>query len=140
MDKHESNEKSIITGSNDGTVKIWNFKGDCLNTIQMGYGVNALSLSELGRILVTGLDNGEIVLYDLVEGRELKRYLGHEKEVTSVGINMNNNRVLTDYMVCFWTLINKNKNNREVTEGINGGKAYLEPNERKKVKKISGTG
>lgn len=58
-------KKSIITGSKDGTIKIWNFRGDCLKTIQMQHGVNTVSTDECGRTLVAGLDNGEIVLYDL---------------------------------------------------------------------------
>lgn len=67
---------------------MWNLLGECLKTTYMQSGVNALSVSPLRNLLVCGLDNGEIVIYDLAQHVERYRYVAHEKEVTNIGINI----------------------------------------------------
>ena len=58
--------KYIVSGSDDTTIKVWDFKtGECLNTLE-GHidSVNSISISPDGKYIVSGSDDDTIKIWD----------------------------------------------------------------------------
>mmetsp|Transcript_22209 Transcript_22209/g.18516 ORF Transcript_22209/g.18516 Transcript_22209/m.18516 type:complete len:89 (-) Transcript_22209:259-525(-) len=58
----DCDELNLYSGSLDQTVKQWSTSGECLRTIDMGSGIKSLVVNDFGRLLVVGLESGEIVV------------------------------------------------------------------------------
>ena len=63
--------KTIVSGSQDSTIKIWdNQSGECLNTLEghSGY-VSSVAISPDGKTIVSGSGNGTIKIWDIKSGK-----------------------------------------------------------------------
>jgi WD40 repeat protein len=78
--------RAIASGSNDGTIKVWDLNsGDCRCVLGGGYdSVFALAFSSEGRRIVSGSDGGKIKVWDLDSGYCLHTLDGHTSHSGSV--------------------------------------------------------
>jgi WD40 repeat protein len=105
--------RSVATASADGTAKIWNIpvykvgfssKGSSLRRhnreclwVKGINGVRTVALNKEGTILAYNL-NHQIVLWDLVNDRELSKLSGHSNGVTSILFFDNDRKIATSSM------------------------------------------
>ena len=96
-----SDGKFALSGSNDGTMKLWDVAaGKEMRTfIGDGKGVEAVAFSPDGRFAVSApssltagsaappLSPGEPALWDLATGKQLRRFTGHTGAVNSIAIS-----------------------------------------------------
>jgi WD40 repeat protein len=89
--------RKIISGSGDGTLKLW----DAANPVELrtlkGHGnwVYACSFSPDGRRIVSGSDNGKLKLWDAHTGRELRTLEGHTAWVLACSFSRDGRRILS---------------------------------------------
>jgi hypothetical protein len=77
----------IVSGSHDKTIKIWDFNGTLLQTLDsVGGFVQSVAISHDGLKIVSGSDNNTIMLFDFT-GKTLKILTGHRHCVWSVAIS-----------------------------------------------------
>ena len=65
-----TNDNLIISGSEDGTLRVWDFKsGNCLHVLK-GHSspITALGLASEKRIIISGTDNGTVKIWDIETG------------------------------------------------------------------------
>ncbi|MGH1437622.1 MAG: eIF2A-related protein [Lewinella sp.] len=89
-------KQMILTGSWDGTAKLWSIDGNLLRTFT-GHKetVYCVAFSPDGKKVLTGGDKGIAKLW-AINGKELRSYeLGASKSVTSVAFSPNGNNILT---------------------------------------------
>ena len=87
LDGEGDSEDFFLSGSNDGTVKLYNLKGQCFHTYYHGPGDGAiLSLASIVRekSFVSGCKDGSVWLWDISSGECIAKYEGHSKKVNSV--------------------------------------------------------
>ena len=72
----------------DGTVRVWDADtGQCLQTLQQGCPVEAVTfIGGLG-LLAAGGEDGKVVLWDATTGERRTTYTGHEGAVTSLDVS-----------------------------------------------------
>ncbi|MEI7489390.1 MAG: WD40 repeat domain-containing protein, partial [Chryseobacterium sp.] len=125
--------KFLVSGSLDGTIKIWNLenksKPEPINTISINRRINSLAISHDGKILVSG-DSGntikiwEIKTWTLEELKNLKSesatftFTDHEDDVYSLAISSDNKLLVSgsaDNTIKIWDLerLNKRLNNNQ---------------------------
>jgi tetratricopeptide (TPR) repeat protein len=74
-----------ITGSDDGTVRVWDIgSGAELSTLQVDGQVAAVAVRPDGMRVAIGLSNKMIQVWDLIASKQLYAFAGHQKPVTSV--------------------------------------------------------
>ena len=81
--------KTIVSGSYDNTIKIWdNQSGECLNTLEghSGY-VSSVAISPDGKTIVSGSYDKTIKIWDIQSGECLNTLYGHSYFVNSVAIS-----------------------------------------------------
>ena len=63
--------KTIVSGSSDETIKIWDIQsGECLNTLYgHSYSVESVAISPDGKTIVSGSGNGTIKIWDIKSGK-----------------------------------------------------------------------
>ena len=63
--------KTIVSGSYDNTIKIWDIQsGECLNTLEgHSYSVESVAISPDGKTIVSGSGNGTIKIWDIKSGK-----------------------------------------------------------------------
>ena len=89
--------KTIVSGSADKTVRIWDMKsGSCIRVLK-GHqkSVGSIALSMDGRKVVSGSDDKTIRIWDKETGECLKVLEGHKKDVTSVAFTNNYNIIVS---------------------------------------------
>jgi WD40 repeat protein/uncharacterized caspase-like protein len=87
--------KQVLTGSGDGTAKLWDLSGRELQTFA-GHdsGVSSVAFSRDGTQVLTGSQDGTAKLWDL-SGYEIQTFRGHADGVTSVAFSPDGQKVLT---------------------------------------------
>jgi len=101
----------IISGGEDGTVRLWDLKkGECLKTLEghRGKVLSVTVISDKNQALSSGAD-GTVRLWDLEKGKCLKTLEGHRGWVSSVTVISDKNQALSsgeDGMVRLWDLEN----------------------------------
>ena len=78
--------KYIVSGSDDKTIKIWDFKtAECLNTLE-GHedSVNSIAISSDGKYIVSGSGDKTIKIWDFKTGECLNTLEEHEYSVNSI--------------------------------------------------------
>ena len=89
--------KYIVSGSCDNTIKIWDFKTkECLKTLEDSCYVNSLALSHNGKYIVSGNEDNTIKVWDFFTGKCLKIIKGHFYSVTSVIISPDGQYIILD--------------------------------------------
>ena len=100
--------KYIISGSCDNTIKIWDFKTkECLKTLEDSCYVNSLALSHNGKYIVSGNEDNTIKVWDFFTGKCLKIIKGHFYSVTSVIISPDGKYIISgsnDDTVRIWDI------------------------------------
>ena len=94
--------KYVLSGSNDGTLKLWEAStGLCLRTME-GHrsGVNSVSLSADGKYALSGSgdlsrSDGMLKLWEMSTGQCLRTYEGHRSGVQSVSMSADGKYVLS---------------------------------------------
>ncbi|MCB9082667.1 MAG: caspase family protein, partial [Lewinellaceae bacterium] len=86
----------VLTGSSEGTAKLWDFNGRELQTFTVGASnvVFSVAFSPSGQQVLTGSEYGTAKLWDL-NGRELQTFTRHEGPVFSVAFSPSGQQVLT---------------------------------------------
>jgi WD40 repeat protein len=79
-----ANGKSLYVASSNGTVDNIGFKGAVIRSLS-GHTdvVNCMEMSPDKKTLITGGDDKLLILWDLVSGKEIKRFSGHGWKVTN---------------------------------------------------------
>ena len=81
------NESALASGSDDNSIKIWDFNsGDCLLTIQADtHPTKVLSLERLSdRLLASGLENRKIRIWNIDNGALVKNLDAHQEKVNAL--------------------------------------------------------
>jgi len=99
--------KTIATGSDDNTVKLWNLEGKEIQTLK-GHSASVLSVvfSPDGKTIATGSDDNTVKLWNL-EGKEIQTLKGHSDRVLSVAFSPDGKTIATgsgDKTVKLWSL------------------------------------
>lgn len=101
-------ESLICTGSDDGTVKIWNRDALILRTIQAhDQTVRKAAFSPDGRgVFSAGGIHGKLLLHDL-EGKLIREYAAHQNLITDFDFSPEKDRIVTvsrDQTVALWRM------------------------------------
>ncbi|MCB2051422.1 MAG: SH3 domain-containing protein, partial [Novosphingobium sp.] len=94
---YSPSERSFATGSDDGTVRIWDAKtSKYLTELNLNSGgVEAISYSPDGHLLLAGMQDGTIQLWNLIKRKELRRIEGHSEAVNAVAFSVDGLFVLS---------------------------------------------
>ncbi|PSB45763.1 serine/threonine protein kinase [filamentous cyanobacterium Phorm 6] len=81
--------KTLVSGSWDKTIKIWNLETGALIGTLTGHSdrVNSVAISSDGKMLVSGSSDETIKFWNLYNGDLLCTFSGHSMEVNSVAVN-----------------------------------------------------
>ncbi|KAF3228321.1 hypothetical protein TWF106_007353 [Orbilia oligospora] len=83
----------VVSGSVDGTIKIWDVSGNCLNTFgDNNYSIRSVTISNNEHI-ASGLERGPVKIWDS-NGNLLKTLYGHKSGVNSVAFS-NDGRIIS---------------------------------------------
>jgi len=97
----------VLTGSHDGTAKLWDAEtGDCIGTF-IGHtsNVNSVAYSPDGTKVLTGSSDKTAKLWDASTGSVIRTFSGHTSSVWSVAYSPDGTTVLTggdDYAPRLW--------------------------------------
>ncbi|MFL9464030.1 P83/100 family protein, partial [Scytonema tolypothrichoides VB-61278_2] len=99
--------KTIATASDDSTVRLWNLKGESLQTL-IGHSkvVNSVAFSPDGKTIATASDDSTVRLWNL-KGESLQTLIGQSGVVTSVAFSPDGKTIATassDNTVRLWNL------------------------------------
>ncbi|MUG95497.1 TIR domain-containing protein [Scytonema sp. UIC 10036] len=114
-------DKTIVTGSEDGTIKIWGLHGEKKSTIKVDNGgidanVNSVAWSPDGNTIASGDDKNTVKLWSK-EGKHINTLTGHTMSVNSVVWSPDGNTIASasdDKTVILW---NKQKKRLQTLKG-----------------------
>ena len=103
----------LVTGSWDGTCKIWNLTSYEMETqlTSLKERIRSLAATPDGSKVTLGLHNGEILVIDTETPTEIKKLAGHTDVVSSLSIDSTGERLVStswDRSIRLWSL-NSNK-------------------------------
>ena len=89
--------KTIVSGSLDDTIKIWDAKsGVMLRSLEGHKGsVNSVAISKDGNTIVSGSSDNSIRIWDTKSGAMLRSLEGHKSYVNSVAISEDGNTIVS---------------------------------------------
>ena len=102
-----TNGQHIATGSNDGTLRLWDVDtGQCLRALT-GHesGLTSVTFSPDGLHIASGSHDHTLRLWDVDTGQCLRVMTGHEDWVTSVAFSPNGQNIVSgshDRTLCLW--------------------------------------
>ena len=86
-----ASDGTIASGDASGEIRLWDGKTGAFRKVlaRLGMGASGLSISADGRLLLSGIINAPATchVYDLVSGREIATYSGHDNSVTATAIS-----------------------------------------------------
>ena len=72
--------KQIVTGGFDETLRVWDAaSGELLDTMHTPHAVLSLAASPKSNLVASGMSGSHVVLWDLGEKRDVRRFVGHER-------------------------------------------------------------
>ena len=104
-----NDDKTIVSGSQNGTIKLWNMEtGEEIRSLT-GHKSSVLSvnISKDGKTIVSGSQDGTIKLWNLETGEEIRTLTGHKSFVYSVNISNDGKTIVSgssDNTVKVWNL------------------------------------
>jgi WD40 repeat protein len=96
--------QTIASVSDDRTVKLWNLKGELLDTIEVDTSVDSLVFSPDGKAIVSGDENGKVQIWNL-QGKLLHTLQGHTDKINNVIFSPNGKIIASasdDKIIKFW--------------------------------------
>ncbi|HIK06011.1 MAG TPA: caspase family protein [Trichormus sp. M33_DOE_039] len=104
-----SDGQTIVSGGQDGTVRLWNLQGQPLVEPFLGHEgeVNSVAISSDGQTIVSGGQDGTVRLWNLQGQLLVEPFRGHEGEVWSVAISSDGQTIVSggdDGTVRLWNL------------------------------------
>ena len=101
--------KHIVSGSGDGTIKIWDFKtGNELKTITGHNGsISAVAITPDGKYIVSSSEDKTIKIWYLSTGKIVRTLTGHEDRLYGIAISSDGKKVVSssgDNTVRCWNL------------------------------------
>ena len=80
---------TIITGSFDHTIKVWDLKGGgCVNTLAGHHGeISSTQFNYAGDMCISGSIDRTCKIWDIGSGRCVQTLRGHNDEILDVGFN-----------------------------------------------------
>ncbi|MDX4026066.1 caspase family protein [Aliarcobacter skirrowii] len=102
-----SDNRYIVSGSDDKTVRLWDFKsGKLLKTLNgHSNSVNSVTISSDNRYIVSGSSDKTVKLWDISSGNFLKTFSEHLSSVNSIAISNDNRYIISgswDNTVKLW--------------------------------------
>ncbi len=91
--------KTIISGSSDNTIKLWNINsGMCVNTLN-GHvdSVNSLVITPDGNIIISGSQDKTIKLWDIQSGECIKTFDDFDSEISSIVVTQDGNTMIASH-------------------------------------------
>lgn len=87
--KWSNNGMIVVSGSDDKTTRIWDFRdGNCVRILTGSTAsISCVNVSRDGRLIASGTDIGIIYIYDIYTSKLLGVLTGHKNSVTSVAFN-----------------------------------------------------
>ena len=80
--------KTLVNGSDDKTIKFWDFQTkELLDTIQENNQIRSIAISPDGQTLVSGSKNGTVKVWDFKTRKATKIFQGHTKTIRSMIIS-----------------------------------------------------
>ena len=105
-----ANEHWLISGSDDGTVRIWEHNGKCVRILEGHTGaITSAAISVDGRFALSGGADTTLRLWDTWSGFCVRIFEGHTDSILSIAINPNQRHVLTgagDMTIRLWDISN----------------------------------
>ncbi|KAI9326222.1 WD40-repeat-containing domain protein [Obelidium mucronatum] len=104
-----SDGKTVVSGSNDKTVKLWSVEtGECIKTL-VGHSdwVLSVAISSDGQTVVSGSRDNTVKLWSVETGECIKTLVGHSLNVASVAISSDRQTVVSgswDKTVKLWSV------------------------------------
>ncbi|MEH2311483.1 MAG: hypothetical protein V7K35_08790 [Nostoc sp.] len=102
--------EKLVSGSEDGTVKLWNRNGKEIKTFKAhDQKITSISFSPDSQKFVSGSEDKTIKLWSL-NGKEIQKFAGHTEGITSVGFSPDGQKVISgskDWLVKLWSLDGK---------------------------------
>lgn len=107
-----SDGKQVISGSDDGTLKVWNLDtGELLLTFTAhSTSVRALAVTTDGMRIISGSSDKTLKVWNLETGEELLKFNGHRGYINTIVIAPNNKQFISgdDYNIFkVWDLVTK---------------------------------
>jgi serine/threonine protein kinase len=104
-----SNGQTVVSGSEDKTIKVWNLNNGQLLRTLAGHAdaVRSLTLSSNGQILASGSGDKTIKLWNLQTGAQIRTFFGHSGPVWSVAISPDGQTLVSgseDSTIKIWNL------------------------------------
>ncbi len=116
---YSPNGKTVITGSNDNTARLWDVAtGQQLHLLQ-GHTdlVSSVAYSPNGKTVITGSRDSTARLWDVETGKELHQLQGHTHTISSVAFSPDGKTVITgswDGSARLWRQFAWNKETKEL--------------------------
>lgn len=91
---------SVAVGGDDGTVKMFDTRSDCLigtygEADSLNSPVSSIQFSPSGRLLVTGFKDGSFGQWDILKNTWLPHSPGHSGDITSIQVSNDGHRIYT---------------------------------------------
>ena len=88
---------TIITGSFDHTVKVWDMRtGRCVNTLAGHHGeISSTQFNYEGTICISGSIDRQCKIWDVATGKCVETLRGHNDEILDVGFNSTGSKLVT---------------------------------------------
>ncbi|MEH2026093.1 nSTAND1 domain-containing NTPase [Nostoc sp.] len=93
---HDS--QRVVTGSEDGTVKIWSRDGrEIPNFNFRAYNkkITSVSFSRDDQMVVAGSEDGKVLLIRSRDGKEIANFQGYEEEITSINFSPDGQKLIS---------------------------------------------
>jgi WD40 repeat protein len=105
-----SDNKKIVSGSNDKTIKIWDIDtGEVLKTlIEHSDNVNSVAITSDNKKIVSGSNKSTISISDIDTCELLKTLIGHSHYVKTVAITPDNKKIVSgsgDRTIKVWQIL-----------------------------------
>ncbi len=102
--------KKIVSGSHDGTIKIWSVaSGKEIATLKRkGYIVSCVAFSPDGNKIISGIGN-KVIIWDVASGNEIATLEGHSSGVTSIAVSHDGTKIASiarlDGFIKIWNAV-----------------------------------
>jgi Prp8 binding protein len=96
MDTSKRGEEILISGSDDGTIGIWDPRTkNAVNYIQSEFPITAVAMSEAGNEIYSGGIDNDIRVWDIRKKAVVYSMLGHQDTITSLRVSPDSQSLLS---------------------------------------------